>query len=409
MLSAYKVLVLDDHAFQCAHLKDMLEDAGFNRVDTLQSAGDALQGIRDEGYNLVVMDVNMPIMDGAQFIHELARQDLNPMLAIVTGCSRRMANSISLMAKERGLAVLGAFVKPISREQIDNLAAELLRKPPADTSPARLDTGYASTLLDRKSLEGALRDGSIRAWFQPKKSLSSGNIVGAEALVRWQHEELGLMMPSSFLKTLRGYGLDHELLIRMLEDGLKAYRTWRGQGHRIPISVNLPTSLLDRPQLPDELYYMVTNSGLPAEDVTFELLEDDMTVAAGQYYMGTSRLRLKGFGLSQDDFGKGYSSMYGLISTPFTELKIDRAFVCGAAKDEVRAAALVSSVQLGRQLGLQVTAEGVETMQDLQFVRQIGCDYAQGYLISAAVDVAAFSQLLAHEPNPSFTPCIPPQ
>jgi EAL domain-containing protein (putative c-di-GMP-specific phosphodiesterase class I) len=100
--------------------------------------------------------------------------------------------------------------------------------------------------------------------------------------------------------------------------------------------------------------------------------------------------------------------MYSLISTPFTELKIDQAFVCGAAKDEVRAAALVSSVQLGRQLGLQVTAEGVETMQDLQFVRQIGCDYAQGYLISAAVDVSAFSRLLANEPTVFPAPCTPP-
>ncbi|MDT4819345.1 Chemotaxis response regulator protein-glutamate methylesterase [compost metagenome] len=408
MLSAYKVLVLDDHAFQCAHLKDMLEEAGFSHVDTLQSAGDALRSIRDDGYNLVVMDVNMPVMDGAQFIHELARQDLTPMLAIVTGCSRRMANSISLMAKERGLAVLGAFVKPVSHEQIDSLAVGLLRKTPAGARFSVPRTDCASSLLDRNSVKSALRDGSIRAWFQPKKSLSSGQIVGAEALVRWQHQELGLMMPSSFLKTLRDYGLDHDLLIRMLEDGLKAYRIWRGQGYRIPISINLPTSLLDRPQLPDELYYMVTNSGLPAEDVTFELLEDDMTVDAGQYYMGTSRLRLKGFGLSQDDFGKGYSTMYSLISTPFTELKIDRAFVCGAAKDEVRAAALVSSVQLGRQLGLQVTAEGVETMQDLQFVRQVGCDYAQGYLISAAVDVSAFSRLLANKPNPCFSTCTPP-
>jgi EAL domain-containing protein (putative c-di-GMP-specific phosphodiesterase class I) len=321
------------------------------------------------------MDVNMPVMDGAQFIHELARQGLNPMLAIVTGCSRRMANSISLMAKEKGLAVVGAFVKPVSPEQMDRLAAGLLRKRSADPPSApRPDADHASSLIDRQSLESALRDGSIRAWFQPKKSLSSGNIVGAEALVRWQHRELGLMMPSSFLKALRDYGLDHELLIRMLEDGLKAYRIWRGQ----------------------------------AEDVTFELLEDDMAVGAGQYYMGTSRLRLKGFGLSQDDFGKGYSTMYSLISTPFTELKIDRAFVCGAAKDEVRAAALVSSVQLGRQLGLQVTAEGVETMQDLQFVRQIGCDYAQGYLISAALDASAFGRLLADEPNPYFPPCTPP-
>ena len=94
--------------------------------------------------------------------------------------------------------------------------------------------------------------------------------------------------------------------------------------------------------------------------MTFELLEDETTSVPGQYYMGASRLRLKGFGLAQDDFGKGYSSMYTLISTPFTELKIDRAFVSGAAHDSVRAAALLSSVQLGRQLGLQVTAEGVE-------------------------------------------------
>ena len=95
--------------------------------------------------------------------------------------------------------------------------------------------------------------------------------------------------------------------------------------------------------------------------------------------MGASRLRLKGFGLAQDDFGKGYSSMYTLISTPFTELKIDRAFVSGAAHDSVRAAALLSSVQLGRQLGLQVTAEGVETSSDLEYLRKIGCDCAQGF------------------------------
>lgn len=89
--------------------------------------------------------------------------------------------------------------------------------------------------------------------------------------------------------------------------------------------------------------------------------------------------------------------MYSLISTPFTELKIDRAFVCGAASDESQAAALRSSVQLGRQLGLQVTAEGVETPSDLQFLRQVGCHYAQGFLISAAVDTEGFSQLLAQE------------
>lgn len=399
MLSDYRVLVLDDHALQCLQLKDLLEEAGFGRVDTLESAPAALARIREVGYHLVLMDVSMPGMDGAQFIHELARLNLRPILAIATACSRRMANSIGLMAKENGFAMLGSFVKPVTREQIACLADRLGRRAPGAGLARQGEADDAGSLLDRQSVVAALRDGSIQAWFQPKKSLLSGAIVGAEALVRWQHRGLGLMLPSSFLRTLREYGLDHELLMRMLEDSLAACRAWRRLGHRIPVSVNLPVSLLDRPQLPDELYEQVTHSGVPPEDVTFELLEDDMTVAPGNYYMGASRLRLKGFGLSQDDFGKGYSSMYSLISTPFTELKIDRAFVHGAAGDEVRAAALVSSVQLGRQLGLQVTAEGVETLADLQFLRRIGCDCVQGFLISAAVDLAAFNDLLAHEPG----------
>nr|WP_279088398.1 EAL domain-containing response regulator [Comamonas thiooxydans] len=404
MLSKYKVLVLDDHAFQCIRLKDMLEEAGFAHVDAEQSASVALMRIKEQGYNVVVMDVNMPLMDGAQFIDQLARQDLNPVLAIVTACSRRMANSISLMAKERGFAVIGSFVKPIVREQIDEMVRNLLRRPAAERSSA---AACDDRVLDKESMEIALRDGSIRAWFQPKKSLLSGSIVGAEALVRWQHSDFGLMMPASFLKSLHDYGLDHALLMRMVEDGVDAYRAWRRQGYRVPISINLPTSLLDQQQLPDELHAIVTNCGVPTEDVTFELLEDDMSMDAGQFYMGASRLRLRGFGLSQDDFGKGYSSMYNLISIPFTELKIDRAFVYGAASDEVLAAALASSVQLGKQLGLLVTAEGVETMEDLQFVRQLGCDCAQGYLISAAIDAPAFGELLIDEPKLHFPDSAP--
>ena len=409
MLSKLKVLVLDDHAYQCVLLKDMLEEAGFVHVDTTLDAQDALERIRREGHQLVLMDVDMPGMDGAQFIHELACRNLNPILAIVTGCSRRMSNSIGLMAKERGFAVLGTFIKPVTQEQIGSLAVGLLRKPLAQP-PAQPHAcaNPARPLLDRRLLESALRDGSIHAWFQPKKSLVSGNIVGAEALVRWQHRELGLMLPSSFLASLRAYDMDHELLLRMLDDGLKAYSIWRERGHRIPISINLSASLLDLPQLPDELHAMVARLGVPASDVTFELLEDAMPTLAGQFHMGASRLRLKGFGLSQDDFGKGYSSMYSLISTPFTEVKIDRAFVSGAATDEVLAAALVASIQLGRQLGLQVTAEGVETLEDLQLLRRIGCDVAQGFLISAAVNVATFCELLAYEPSSYFTPMSPP-
>ena len=392
-LSDYKVLIVDDHPLQCVHLADQLAAAGFGQADLASCAETALAKTELQPYHLVLIVLNMAGMDGVQFIDRLARHPHPPTLAIVSACLRRIIESVALMAREKGLAVLGTFSKPFTAQDARQLASQL-RQNRQTSAPRRPGNGLAT---DRAALESALRHGQLRAWFQPKQSLATGRFAGAEALARWVHPELGCLSPGAFLPAIRRHGLDKALLRCILQDALRGHLQWSREGFRIPVSVNLPTQFLDDPDLPDELEDMVLSQGVATSEVTFELLEDETPTVQGQYYMGASRLRLKGFGLAQDDFGRGYSSMYSLISTPFTELKIDRAFVCGAASDESQAAALRSSVQLGRQLGLQVTAEGVETPSDLQFLRQVGCHCAQGFLISAAVDTEGFCQLLAQE------------
>lgn len=384
------LLIVEDHPFQHLYLQSLLNELGVFDVVGARDGEAALSCLKQRDFDLVLTDLLMPGMDGVQFIQGLAAHRSRPALAIMSAASRRMLMGASLVASNLQVKVIGLISKPVNtaalRCLIDQLQA--LRQ----TVPAETREG-----IDRQSLLQALDNGELHAWFQPKKALSNGRIVAAEALVRWMHPEHGTLLPGAFLPALVACGLEERLLWCVLEQAIAAQIVWRQQGYDIPVSINLPTHLLNSHDLPDRIHaFVLAHQGLPAR-ICFELMECSVPDDISNFYAGACRLRIKGFELSQDDFGKGYSSYMNLVSAPFTELKIDRTLVQGCNANEELAQALTSIVSLGRQLGLTVVAEGVETAQELALLRKIDCTQVQGFLISHAVSADQFQQLLTHD------------
>jgi EAL domain-containing protein (putative c-di-GMP-specific phosphodiesterase class I) len=390
MFSDSRILIVDDHPLQCLHVETMLNEVGLHNVQQVSSAAEAMQQLYRYRYQLVIMDLDMPESDGVQFIDRLADTQFEPWLAICSSCDHAILNSVERMALAKGLPVIGAFAKPFSREHALQLRQQLLQTPRHTPGQSRRPL----LRIDAPTLLRSIDSGDIHGRFQPKVEVSSRRIVGAEVLARWQHPTSGLIAAGAFLPAIQRHHLDQELLLRMLGDALAAHVAWRRRGHVVPLSVNLPIPLLETADLPDLIADRVASAGVSPAHIVFELLEDQPIQAVDLFHRGASRLRLKGFGLSQDDFGRGYSSMYNLLSTPFTEMKIDRAFVSGAWNDQARHAVLASAIELGHELGLTVTAEGLETEHDLACLRRLGCDRAQGFLFSPALDAASFAQLL---------------
>jgi diguanylate cyclase (GGDEF)-like protein len=262
------------------------------------------------------------------------------------------------------------------------------------------DPALNARARDRVVLETELRQaiqgGQLCLHYQPKVDARSGRVVGAEALVRWQHPQRGLVPPGHFIPLAEDSGLIAPLTDWVLNTACDSLRRWSDNGLQPPpLSVNMPASSLADPRLLDQLAGLMRQHRLQPCQLILELTETmvmrDMASAVGVL----AELRARGFGLSLDDFGTGYSSLSHLKRLPMSELKIDRAFVTEVARGGRDGALAAAVITLGQELGMQVVAEGVETAEQSAFLLSRGCVLQQGFLFSRPVPSAAFEALLA--------------
>jgi predicted signal transduction protein with EAL and GGDEF domain len=252
---------------------------------------------------------------------------------------------------------------------------------------------------ERLRIESALRSALERQEFvlhyQPQVDVQSGRVVGMEALLRWQHPELGMVAPHRFIGLAEETGLIVPIGAWVLRTACAQARLWLDAGHGpLRIAVNLSPRQFSEPQLVASIAAVLRETGLPPACLDIELTEGlfmhDVTQAVGLLH----KLKLLGVALSIDDFGTGYSSFSYLRHFPIDVLKIDRSFISDIHEGD-EAAIVVSIIALAHNLKLRVIAEGVETATQLDYLRRHGCDEIQGYYFSPALPVADFEVLLS--------------
>ena len=245
------------------------------------------------------------------------------------------------------------------------------------------------------ALRTALDNGDLEVHYQPKVDLVTSTVIGAEALVRWQHPSRGWIPPCDFVQVAEDSGLIKPLTDFVLDTSIRTARSWQDAGHSLRIAVNLSAHDLLDGRLPLRIEQMLTHHDLSPETLTLEITESALLADTPRTKSTIDRLNALGVKLSLDDFGTGYSSLGYLRRLPVTELKVDQSFVKNVLLDAQDAVIVKSTIDLGHNLGLQVVAEGIENEQVLTRVRDLGCDIAQGYGISRPLAPEQFLTWLA--------------
>lgn len=373
-----RVLLLDDDELMLEIGDEMLRSLGADAVYCAQNGeqGLALLDTCAEPPDLLVCDLRMPGMDGIEFLRHVSLRGYGGDVVLLSGVSSGVLKSAERLAREHGLNFLGVLEKPPAREQ---LAAMLARTSQGRLSPREMQQ---AACLSADEARAGLAAGHVELHYQPKVALHERRVLGVECLARWRHPQRGLLPPSTFIDTIEQNGLIDDFTMAVFRRAVAQQRAWADAGRKVPINVNVSMDNLRHIDLPEIMEGIVREAGMNVGDIVLEMTETRLLSDLRVSLDILIRLRLKGFGLSIDDFGTAYSTMETLKQLPFSELKIDRAFVSGAGEDEAARAILESSVRLGKTFALNVVAEGVETEQDWATVAAAGCDEVQGYYVA---------------------------
>ncbi|NCE93595.1 EAL domain-containing protein [Pseudomonas sp. L13] len=373
-----RVLVLEDHLFQQTVAVNLLKKLGCQAVFSASNGTQALETLQRVGaVDIVLCDLRMEGMDGLEFLHRVARVGLVGAVILSSSLSGDVRQAARQLVTLLGLPLLGDLGKPLHADALNELLQKHLHNP--RSIPTRLEP---VELAPAGEVRSAMQHHQMETYFQPKINLLTGEVIGVEALTRWNHPTQGVVSPAVFMPAIESCGLLNELLFSQIKHGLALARKASSQGHVLNVAFNLEPVQLSNPELVSVIRSILCSFGLPASSLTFELTESGLLEASATCLESLVRLRMIGCRLSIDDFGVGFSSLQRLCQLPFNEIKLDREFVRGLGHDPRCEAVINCTLGLGKALGMSVVVEGIETSEQYQQLLALGCVQGQGYFFA---------------------------
>jgi EAL domain-containing protein (putative c-di-GMP-specific phosphodiesterase class I)/CheY-like chemotaxis protein len=333
---------------------------------------------------LIVMDLQLPDTDGVELLRLLVARDCKAHVLLLSGVDERVLTTAYEVGASRGLSMCGMLSKPVLPSDLQMKLASVLKQDRA---------------IDAADLSRGIASGELVPYYQPKASLKQQRgwvIDGVEALVRWQHPRLGLVMPDEFIPLAERTGVISDLTGAVLAEALRQVRSWNDQGLRLKCAVNLAPSLVTDLSFPDRVGALLAELRIDGTQLALEITETATMQDPTKAMDILTRLRVKRVGLSLDDFGTGFSSLTRLYQMPFDEMKIDKSLVTNVPHSREANTMVGSLVELGHNLGLTICAEGVENRAALDLLAIMGCDSVQGFFISRAIPASDIPSFINH-------------
>ncbi len=377
-----QALIVDDDVLICDYIKVFSEKQGFET--TILSKPEAFESIYNNArYQLIVLDLNMPQIDGIQLIRFLSEQKSNADIILVSAVSKNILFAAQDLALNQNLNVLGTLNKPIAPDTLDQLLTlareRIIGRMDSELQPLPLFPEGSNELPSRVELITAIVENQIDVYFQPKIQLPNQTFSGAEALARWNHPEKGTIPPDYFIPFAERHGLIGVLTTHIIERTCHHVRNWPTTSAPYQVSINLSERNLDNLNFPDVISNIVAANGLSPTRFILEVTETTLSSKPTNVLDVLTRLCLRGFDLSIDDFGTGHSSLARLRQVPFSEMKIDKSFVGESDINKESRIIVKNTIELANSLGLSVVAEGAENDKHLQTLLEFGCDKVQGF------------------------------